>query len=216
MLVSVGDMCDRGPNSTKVYNFTKEMVEAGYMLAVKGNHCDKLQRYCMGRNVKTNHGLHLTIEEIHRNNIPKPQIEKFIGNLPYYLVLDDGKLIIAHAAFKESLLNLSPFDKKCRTWCLYGPTTGKTLPNGLPDRIDWAADRETNENSPIIIHGHQPYKEVRIINKVYSIDTGCVFGGKLTCLKYPEMKIIQVDALKEYAKSNGWGDNNSVKKHKER
>ena len=44
----------------------------------------------------------------------------------------------------------------------------------------------------MIVYGHTPVKEVRIVNNTYNIDTGCVFGGKLTALRYPEKEIVQV------------------------
>ena len=192
MLVSVGDIVDRGPSSTLVFQFIKKMVEEKLMIMVRGNHDDKLMRWAKGRGVILNHGLDKTTKDIILNNIPEEEIVEFIESLPYYLSLDGGKLAVVHASWKESLLDKDPFSKKCRSRCLFGPTTGKKLPSGYPDRIDWVLDRGTEGEVPIVVYGHQVYKDVRIENKTYGIDTGCVFGGKLTALRYPEMEIVQV------------------------
>ena len=61
----------------------------------------------------------------------------------------------------------------------------------------------------MIVYGHQPHEEARLLNKTACIDTGCCFGGKLTALRWPEMEIVQVDALnvwdKEGRELNGFG-----------
>ena len=202
-LLSVGDIVSRGRSSTATYGFVKNMIEAQYMLVVRGNHDDKIIRWAEGRNVILLHGDDKATEEFEHRGISKESIHGFLKSLPFYLSLDNGKLIIVHAAWKDGLLKHSNFSKKCRSTCLYGPTTGKTLPNGLPDRIDWASQRILQDDSPIVVYGHQPYEEVKIVNKTYGIDTGCVFGGHLTALRYPEMELIQVRAHEKYCDHPG-------------
>jgi len=197
-LVSVGDIVDRGRSSAVTYGFVKNMIEAGHMLSVCGNHDDKLMRYAKGNNVTLSHGLDKTVKEFEQRGIPKESIHRFIKTLPYYLLLDDGKLAVVHAAWKDDLLKRSNFHKKCRSWCLYGPTTGETNEHGLPVRIDWASKRVLQEDSLTVVYGHQPYNEPRVINNTYGIDTGCAFGGHLTALKYPEMEFVQFKALEVY------------------
>lgn len=203
-LISVGDIVSRGRSSVVTYGFVCNMISAGYMKVVRGNHCDKIMRWAMGKNVTLMHGDDRTAKEFEDKGIPKESIVKNISSWPYFLELDEGKLIVAHASYKRITGVEDNFNKLYRVWSLFGPTTGLTKPNGLPDRIDWAAQREIKEDSPIIVCGHQPFKEVRVINKVYQIDTGCVFGNKLTCLKYPEMEIVQVPAFQKYAENVGW------------
>jgi protein phosphatase len=196
--ISVGDIVSRGRSSATTYGFVKNMIEAGYMLAVCGNHDDKIKRWAKGNNVSLMHGDDKTAEDFERQGIPKESIYKFLKSLPFYLSLDDKKLVIVHAAWRESLINRSNFHKKCRSWCLYGPTTGEVDEHGLPVRIDWACQRTLRDDSPIIVYGHQPHASVKIVNKTYGIDTGCVFGGHLTALRYPEMELIQVKAHEVY------------------
>ena len=201
VLVSVGDIADRGRSSGTVFNIVHDMVKAGYMKLARGNHDDKLMRWAKGNSVIQNYGLDKTILELQKLDVERESVFEFLKGIPHYLSLDDGKLIVVHAAWRKSLGNRDPFHKKCRTWCLYGPTTGKTLSNGLPDRIDWVPERELDKDSPIVVYGHQPYKEPRVLNKTYGIDTGCVFGGYLTALRYPEMEFVQVKAAEVYDNS---------------
>lgn len=199
-VVFVGDLVDRGYSSGIVYCFVRDMINAGYALLSRGNHDDKLMRWAKGNNVILNHGIDETIKELEQLNIKKEEIFDFLNSIPMYLSFDDERLIVVHGAWNLSLKDIDPFHKKCKKWCLYGPTTGKMLPNGFPDRIDWVISRK--EYEPIIIYGHQPYKEVRICNGTYGIDTGCVFGGRLTCLCYPELEIVYVNALEKYSGTN--------------
>jgi len=193
--VFLGDLIDRGRASGVVFCTVRNMVRADFALLARGNHDDKLMRWAKGNNVVLNHGLDKTVEEI-KLFTSKQEVYNFLRNMPMYHLLDEGKLIAVHGAWHSGLKDKDPFDKKCRSWCLYAPTTGKTLPNGLPDRIDWVIDRK--ETEPIIVYGHQPYREPRILNGTYGIDTGCVFGGHLTSLRYPEMEIVQVKAHRVY------------------
>jgi protein phosphatase len=158
-------------------------------------------RWSKGNNVQLLHGLDKTVKSLEQEGVSKEEILEFFKSTPYYLRLDDGKLIVVHAAFKPSMLTRDPFHKRNRTWALYGPTTGKTLDSGLPDRIDWAIDRKVIPGSALIVYGHQPHREPRIVNRTYGIDTGCVFGGHLTCLRYPEMELVQVKASHVYDNS---------------
>lgn len=186
-IIFVGDITDRGPNSAECIELIMDLVSKNQALCVMGNHDNKLMRFCLGRNVVQNNGLEKTIKQIF--NLDKNKIENFISNLPYYLILDDGNLIVVHAAWKDILSD----ERQARNWCLYGPTTGKKLENGYPDRIDWVSKRKSKK--PLIIYGHQTYLDPRIENNTIGIDTGCVYGGFLTAVQYPEINFIKVKAF---------------------
>lgn len=198
--IFVGDITDRGPYSLACFAYVKMMVEAGFARCVLGNHDDKLYRYLIGRDVTINNGLERTVREIKQANVNKHEMANFLKSLPKYLVLDNGNLIVVHAAWRDDLMNERYDGGLLRSWTLFGPTTGKKLQNGLPDRIDWASQRQIAEESPWIVYGHQPMKEVRFINKTIGIDTGCVFGNKLSCLRWPSLEVVSVDSNQCYSK----------------
>jgi protein phosphatase len=195
----VGDLTDRGPESLKiidiVWNLVIERKQAYY---TPGNHCNKLYRYFLGNKVQTTHGLETTVAEylaIGKKDQQKVrhQFIELYENAPLYLTLDDGQLIIAHAGIKEKYIGQT--GAKVKTFVLYGDITGEKNPDGTPIRRDWAKEYK---GKPCIVYGHTPVKEVRKVNNTYNIDTGAVFGGKLSALRYPEMEIASVPASMPY------------------
>jgi protein phosphatase len=192
MLVFVGDITDRGPESIKMIEIVTSHVFAKKALYVPGNHCDKLYRYFIGRNVQIKHGLETTVAEY--QELPKKEqlkiaksFRKLYETAPLYLTLDDGKLIVSHAGINEELIGKQ--SKAVKRFVLYGDITGESDDLGMPIRRDWAMNYLGN---PWIVYGHTPVKNPRKMNKTWNIDTGCVFGGKLTALRYPELETFSV------------------------
>lgn len=192
-LAFVGDLTDRGPQSLKVIEIVWELAvhrkEAYY---VPGNHCNKLYRFFKGNKVQITHGLETTVAEFSdlNKNRQKAIRQKFIElyeEAPLYQQLDQGNLVIAHAGIKQEYIG--KVNSKVKTFVLYGDITGEKHPDGSPVRLDWAK-HYTGE--ACIVYGHTPVTDVRIINNTFNIDTGAVFGGKLSALKYPEKEIVSV------------------------
>jgi protein phosphatase len=50
----------------------------------------------------------------------------------------------------------------------------------------------------MVVYGHTPTPVAEWINNTICIDTGCVFGGKLTALRYPERELVEVPAARVY------------------
>lgn len=197
-VVFVGDLVDRGSKVPQVLRLGMGMVEAGTALTVPGNHDDKLMRALKGRKVQIKHGLEKTLEQIEGE--PEEFCERviaFFAGLPSHLIFDDGKLVVAHAGIRESMQG--QVSERIRSFTLYGDTTGKTDEYGLPERRDWAAKYD---GKALVVYGHTPVAEPRWINNTVNIDTGCVFGGALTALRYPEIEFVSVKALETYAESS--------------
>jgi protein phosphatase len=195
--VFVGDLVDRGPRVVDVLQIAMDMVQAGSALCVPGNHDVKLLRHLNGKNVKLAHGLAETLEQLE----PEPdefktRVKKFIDALVSHYVFDDGKLVVAHAGLKEELQGRG--SGTVRAFALFGETTGETDEFGLPVRYNWAAEYRGRAT---VVYGHTPVPEAEWLNGTINIDTGCVFGGKLTALRYPEMESVSVVAKAVYAES---------------
>lgn len=192
-LAFVGDLTDRGPQSLKVVDVVWKLAEKNRdAYYVPGNHCNKLYRFFLGNNVQITHGLETTVAEYHSlsRNQQDAIRRKFIElyeNAPLYHVLDGKKLVIAHAGIREDYIGKN--GSKVKTFVLYGDITGEKNPDGTPVRRDWALHYH---GRPIIVYGHTPVKEVRIVGNTFNIDTGAVFGGKLSALRYPELEIVSV------------------------
>ncbi len=195
-LVFVGDAIDRGPDSLRTLNLLFKIQDAHRLLYSPGNHCNKFYRFAKGNNVQLSHGLETTVAEL--DALPKKERQRFLNryrqfyeSLPLYQVLNDGKLIIAHAGIQENMIN-APHSEKIRVFVLYGDISGEKLPDGRPIRRDWARHYKGDS---CIVYGHTPVKEARFVNNTVNIDTGCIFGGKLTALRYPEMDVVSVPSL---------------------
>ncbi|MEK5392376.1 bis(5'-nucleosyl)-tetraphosphatase PrpE [Margalitia sp. FSL K6-0131] len=188
----VGDLTDRGPESLKVIDIVYQLWKEKQAYYVPGNHCNKLYRYFLGNKVQVTHGLETTVAELsactdqqkkHYRNIFVEMYE----NSPLYLLLDNNRLVIAHAGIREDYIG--KMNSKVKTFVLYGDITGEKHPDGSPVRRDWA---KLYNGKPTIVYGHTPVLEPRFIRNTVNIDTGAVFGGKLTALRYPEMETISV------------------------
>ncbi|WP_432354702.1 bis(5'-nucleosyl)-tetraphosphatase PrpE [Sporosarcina sp. A2] len=189
----VGDGTDRGPSSLNVLRLLFTIQDKGQLIYSPGNHCNKLYRYAKGNNVQQTHGLEMTIAELdtlsqHERKQFLARYQRFYEALPLYHLLDNGKLIIVHAGISQQLISAAP-SSALRTFVLYGDITGETLPDGRPARRDWAS---SYKGTPWIVYGHTPVAYPRFINRTVNIDTGCVFGGSLTALSWPELKTISV------------------------
>ena len=192
--VLLGDLVDRGPKIPEVLRLTMNMVANGSALCVPGNHDIKLMRKLMGKDVRITHGLAESLEQLERESPEfREQVAGFIDNLVSHYVLDDGKLVVAHAGLKEELQGRG--SGKVRDFALFGETTGETDEFGLPVRYNWAAEYR---GKAMVVYGHTPVPEPEWLNRTICVDTGCVFGGKLTALRYPEKELVSVPALKTY------------------
>ena len=190
----LGDFCDRGNRNADVLRLVMDMVKSGNALAVPGNHDVKLLKYLRGKSIAMTHGIDKTIAEIEAQGENfKAEVAEFIDGLISHYVLDDGKLVIAHAGLKQEYIGRG--SARVREFCLYGETTGETDSYGLPVRLDWASDYRGRAT---VVYGHIAGTEVRSQNNTYCIDTGCVFGGKLTAYRYPEKEFVEIQALQQY------------------
>lgn len=192
--VFLGDFCDRGPKNPQVLRLVMNMHEAGYAWCIPGNHDVKLLRYLRGAQVKPTHGLGLTIEQLAKEPPEfRERVITFIDGLVSHYLLDKGRLVVAHGGLKENLQGRS--SGAVRSFCLYGETTGETDEFGLPVRLNWA---EAYRGRALVVYAHTPSIEVQRLNNTICIDTGCAFGGKLTCFQYPEKELVQVPAQQVY------------------
>ena len=198
-VVFVGDLVDRGPKILETVTLAREMVASGQAFCVPGNHDNKLLRYLRGNPVHIGHGLETSIAQIEA--LPRAEradwiatYELFIAALPSHLILDDGRLVVAHAGIREA--DQGRDSPRIRAFTLYGATTGKQDADGLPIRLNWAADYA---GAAAVVYGHTPVAEPVWENNTINIDTGCVLGGRLTALRWPERELVSVPARRVYA-----------------
>ena len=192
--VFVGDLVDRGPDTPGVVRLVMGMVAAGDALCVAGNHENKLLRALRGRKVQVTHGLAESLAQLEGEQPTfVSEVETFLDGLISHYVLDGGKLVVSHAGLPERFQGRA--SGRVRTFCLYGETTGETDEFGLPVRYPWANDYR---GSAMVLYGHTPVPAAEWVNGTMCLDTGCVFGGRLTALRYPERELVSVPAARIY------------------
>ncbi|WP_028049521.1 polynucleotide kinase-phosphatase [Cellulomonas sp. URHD0024] len=189
-VVFLGDLVDRGPDSPGVLRLAMGMHAAGHALVVPGNHENKLVRALDGRAVTVSHGLETTLAQLSAQDPSfSIAVREWLDGLVSHLVLDEGRLVVAHAGLKEAYHGRT--SGRVRSFALYGDTTGETDEYGLPVRLPWADDYR---GSAMVLYGHTPTPVPQWTNKTMCLDTGCVFGGHLTALRYPSKELVQVPA----------------------
>ena len=193
--VFLGDLVDRGPKAPDVLRLVMGMLESGTALCVPGNHDIKLLRKLRGKDVQITHGLGETLAQL-AEETPEftDKVRNFLDDLVSHYVLDGGRLVVAHAGMKAEMQGRG--SGKVREFALYGETTGETDEFGLPIRYPWA---EQYRGSAKVVYGHTPIPTPEWLNHTLNIDTGCVFGGRLTALRYPEQELLSVPARATYA-----------------
>ena len=190
--VFVGDLVDRGPDTPGVLRRVMSMVATGNALCVPGNHENKYGRYLKGRQVQHTHGLAETIEQMEGESDEfKQQVREFVDGLVSHYVLDGGRLVVCHAGLPEHYHGRT--SGRVRSHALYGDTTGETDEFGLPVRYPWAEDYR---GRAAVVYGHTPVPTATWLNNTICLDTGAVFGGKLTALRWPERELVDVPAEK--------------------
>jgi len=193
-LLFVGDLVDRGPNTPEVLRVAMAAQAAGVGDCVQGNHDRKLSRWLEGRKVAVSHGLQNSIDQL-ASEPPEfvARARRFLADLRSHYWLDGGRLAVAHAGLKEEMIGRG--SPAVREFALFGETSGETDEFGLPVRLDWAANYR---GKTAIVYGHTPTPVAEWVNSTICIDTGCVFGGKLTALRWPERELVSVAAEQVY------------------
>jgi polynucleotide kinase-phosphatase len=188
--VFVGDLVDRGPDTPGVLRLVMGMVAAGTALCVTGNHENKLVRTLDGKNVRVAHGLAESLAQLDMQDEDfRKAVHDFCRGLISHYVLDDGRLVVAHAGLKEEFHGRT--SGRVRSFAMYGESTGETDEYGLPVRYPWADDYRGRAT---VLYGHTPVTELRWVNNTLCVDTGVVFGGRLSALRYPEREPVSVPA----------------------
>ncbi len=184
---STGDLIDRGPDSNKV---VQEVIDRG-IIAVKGNHEEMCLDYVMDigeydKGIFEMNGGDKTLKS-YNDKIPKEHLN-FMANMPHYIETDD--FIITHAGIntftKDTFRDGSEHSKR---------------------NILWQRENISGNLGKIQVFGHTPQKHIHVIKRggnvdAINVDTGCVFGYRLSAIILPTMDIITVDGLNRT--EGGW------------
>ena len=194
--VFLGDLINRGPRSIDTLRLVMRMCAAGEAFCLPGNHEGLFLKWITGTTFTPTHGLRQTLNEI--DAMPagewpmlKSELASFLRGLESHLIFDDGSLVVAHAGMTAELAGRVGV----RHFALYGETRGE-IDGYSRRRIPlWAMRYRARAR---VIYGHAAVVEPKRAHNTLNIDTGCVFGGNLTALRYPEGELVSVPAARAY------------------
>lgn len=204
-VVFVGDLVDRGPRVLETAGLVMEMVACGSALAVPGNHDDDLAARLGGDEAAAeaapSPGTAVTLRQLEAAPAPARRafvrrFPDYVAGLPSHLLLDGERLVVAHAGLRAEFHGRE--SRHVHRLAVHGETTGRMDRYGLPTRINWAA---TYDGRPFVVYGHTPVPKPEAIRKTLNVDTGCVYGGALTAVRWPEKEIVSVRAARTWYQS---------------
>ena len=178
--ICVGDIITKGKDSIQVLKH----LQKHNIKSVLGNHEDKLVRYLEHQSFDKKNPI--SLDEDERNiirNLDKKDIE-FLKSLPLFLKYEN--ITILHGGLQNHL-NLNDITKKEKSKILrmrYIDTENNYIAYGKEDNtsIFWADLYDGNQG--FIVYGHQWFKEAKINKNAIGIDTGCVYGNKLSAVVF--------------------------------
>lgn len=182
MIVFIGDYIDRGPDARGVVDFILDLKKTvRNTVCLMGNHEQMFLNYYLegkdaslyldngGVSTLTSYGFSLD-KKGKKGNVPDSHIRFFTSLLPYYETED---YIFVHAGLRP----------------------GISLKQQILDDLLWLRFEfinSTHDFGKTVVFGHTPLCEPCMEENKIGIDTGSVYGGKLTCIQLPERKLYQV------------------------
>lgn len=189
--VFVGDLATRGPRCLDTIEIVARMRVTGSALGVRGNHDHDLA-HALAEGMPAM--AELDALDVHERASRRAQVLGVLAWLEPHLVLDGGRLVIAHAGLPLAMHGCDTPD--VREFARVGRTTNDVDEFGLRRRWDWAGEYRGRAT---VVYGHTPMVAPRQINRTVNIDTGCVYGGRLTAYRHPEGTFVSVPAERAYA-----------------
>jgi len=193
--ICVGDILTKGRDSIKVLKYIQEHnIES-----VLGNHEDKLVRYLEHENNKKNNPIVLdNDEQIIIENLDDKGIE-YLKNMPLFLRFKDITVLHGGIQNHQDLNNLTKKEKSKILRMRYLDPEDNFITYGKEneDSTFWTDMYDGNQG--FIVYGHQWFSEVKHNEFALGIDTGCVYGNKLSAVIFDNynienFKIISVKA----------------------
>ncbi|SPE22499.1 Phosphoesterase [Burkholderiales bacterium] len=187
-VIQLGDLTDYGPDSAEALRIMFRLIDAGRGLFLLGNHDFKLARCVAGLPVRSEAVLEATVAQL--DDRMRERVVAEVATAPAWL--RRGDTLFVHGGFHTVMLETPPPDNCLErphgplARALYGEPTGRTQPDGFPERsIRWVDriparitvycghDRRSTDGRPYIRRGSAGGTAV-------FLDTGAGKGGHLS------------------------------------
>jgi len=180
--IIIGDILDKGPNSIELLRF----VRKNNIESIVGNHEDKYLRYKKHYDLFIEKGINIPMnfqeEKILIFNTLNQEDLSYLESLPYFIRIDNLTLVHGGVTNDMNLNKLSNKDIKMIIRLRYLQEDNKISHTAHKNayNIRWA--ELYNGSNGVIVYGHESYDEVKYDNFAIGIDTGCVYGNKLSAI----------------------------------
>jgi len=185
-LVLLGDLVNRGPNSTRVI----ELARAAGAISLLGNHELRLLKFR-----KTGDRKFVREHDLETFEALRPEDWAYLEAMPLTFEEPELNTVFVHGGFlpnepwqkqgAEIVTRIQVVDKEGRA----------RKRADEPDAPPWA---DLWGGPPFVVYGHTPRAEIYKLKWSIGIDTGCVLGGYLSAYILPERRIAQVKARQKY------------------
>lgn len=180
-VVSVGDLVAKGSKNRAVLD---RFIEDERFAAVLGNHDRVLRRYWRGEGVSLNSAQEAALDELKAN---EARYSTYLQELP--LMIDLGAHLVVHAGVRPGVaLDAQTIEDL---------TELRTLGEDRTSRkgVAWY---EVYDGEKTVLFGHWPAAEPRRARRAIGLDTGCVYGYKLTAYIIETAEFASIQAQKAY------------------
>lgn len=180
-VVAVGDLITKGPKNRAVLD---RFIADERFTSVIGNHDLALLRFWRGEPVQLTRAQTDAFDQLENS---RKQYEAYLASLPF--LIDFGKYVVVHAGVRPHI----PLARQSSSDLTELRTLGRD--RASREGVPWY---EVYDGEQSVLFGHWPASQPRVAPRAIGLDTGCVYGNRLTAFIIETGEFISVPARAAY------------------